>query len=63
LLFEGEHLRRDPVRGLSMILQAQQRASGADSVWISSLQEEAFAVASEKERREAILMIQKQAAQ
>lgn len=63
LLFEGEHLRRDPVRGLSMIMQAQQRASGADSVWISSLQEEAFAVASEKERREAILMIQKQAAQ
>ncbi len=63
LLFEGEHLRRDPVRGLSMIIEAQKRASGAESAWISSLQEEAFASASEKERREAVLMIQKQAAQ
>ncbi len=59
LLFEGEHLRRDPVRGLSMMMAAQKRASPEDGGWISSMQEEAFALASEKERREAIIMIEK----
>jgi uncharacterized protein len=63
LLFEGEHLRRDPVRGLSMIMQAQKRATGEDSVWISAIQEEAFALATEQERRQAVLMIEQHASQ
>lgn len=53
LLFEGQHLRREPVRGLSMMLHAQGRASGSDREWIDKLVEEAFSVASENERREA----------
>ena len=54
LLFEGRHLRRDPVRGLSMMLHAQQRANATDREWITDLVEEAFAVASESERRQAM---------
>lgn len=53
LLFEGSHLRRDPVRGLSMMMHAQIRATAAEKVWIDKLVEEAFAVASEEERRMA----------
>lgn len=54
LIYEGEFLRRDPVRGLRMMMNAQRRATGADRKWIGSLQEEAFALASEEERRAAI---------
>lgn len=54
LFFEGKHLTRDPVRGLSMMVHAQKSAVGADSAWISKLVEEALAVASDAERREAI---------
>lgn len=54
LLFEGLHLRRDAVRGLTMMLAAQQRLSGADRVMADSMVEEAFALATEKERRIAI---------
>ena len=54
LLFEGKHLRRDPVRGLAMMITARSRVSGAENEWIGQLVEESFAVASEVERREAI---------
>ncbi len=54
LLFDGEHLRRDPVRGLTMLLTAKSHASAKDVEWISNIQEEAFALATEEERREAI---------
>ncbi|MCB1512502.1 MAG: sel1 repeat family protein [Hyphomicrobiaceae bacterium] len=54
LIFEGEFLRRDAVRGLAMMMDALRRASAADHKWISAYQEEAFALASEDERRAAI---------
>lgn len=54
LLFDGEHLRRDPVRGLTMLLTAKSHASAKDVEWISNIQEEAFALATEEERRQAI---------
>lgn len=54
LLFEGDHLRRDPVRGLTMMMNAQRHATGQDVEWINQIQEEAFAVATEPERRAAI---------
>ncbi|MFZ1814176.1 MAG: tetratricopeptide repeat protein [Rhizobiaceae bacterium] len=60
LLFDGRFLRRDPVRGLYMMLNAQRRAAGNDASWITSMQEEAFALASEDERRAAIAMTQMQ---
>jgi hypothetical protein len=46
-----------------MIMQAQKRATGEDSVWISAIQEEAFALATEQERRQAVLMIEQHASQ
>jgi len=58
LLFEGQHLRRDPARGLSMMMSAQKRATGDQYAWISQMQEEAFALATEDERRSAIAMQQ-----
>jgi hypothetical protein len=63
LLYEGDHLRRDPVRGLSMMLDASRRATGTDSKWIETMQEEAFALASEDERRAAIEAAQVKSAQ
>lgn len=63
LLFEGRYLRRDPVRGLQMMLNAQKRASGKDAAWIAAMQEEAFALASEEERRAAIALVQQAKAQ
>jgi uncharacterized protein len=61
MLFEGQYLRREPVRGLSMMLSAKQHAAGSDLEWITRMQEEAFAAATEEERREAISMTQRQA--
>jgi len=59
LLFEGaEGLRREPVEGLSRMMKAERRAPGKDAEWISKLQEEAFALASEDERRAAIALVQ-----
>ncbi|GIL00896.1 MAG: hypothetical protein BroJett030_07950 [Alphaproteobacteria bacterium] len=58
LLYDGKYLRRDPVRGLSMMMNARRRATGADAGWISALQEEAFALASEDERRAAVALVQ-----
>jgi TPR repeat protein len=58
MIFEGEHLQRDPVRGLYMIMSAQRRASAEDLGWISAIQEEAFATATEEERRMAITQLQ-----
>jgi uncharacterized protein len=60
MLFEGQYLRREPVRGLSMMLNAKQHASGNDLEWITRMQEEAFAAATEEERRQAIERMQKQ---
>ncbi len=54
MLFDGQYLRRDPVRGLILMMRARDRASVEDATWISPMQEEAFALASETERRAAI---------
>jgi uncharacterized protein len=58
MIFEGEHLQRDPVRGLYMIMSAQRRAGASDLPWITTMQEEAFALATEEERRMAITQLQ-----
>lgn len=63
LLFEGLHLHRDPVRGLSMMMAAKNNAAAEDISWIATMQEEAFALASEDERRQAVLMTSQQPTQ
>ncbi len=45
-------------RGLAMMTVALERANPTDQPWIRGMQEEAFAVANEKDRRGAILMAQ-----
>ncbi|HEV7254519.1 MAG TPA: tetratricopeptide repeat protein [Mesorhizobium sp.] len=54
LLFESGKV----VRGLAMMTAALERASPADQSWIRNMQEEAFAVVEEKDRRTAITMAQ-----
>jgi TPR repeat protein len=44
------------VRGLAMMTAALERASPADKVWIRGMQEEAFALAAETDRRTAIAL-------
>ncbi|HWK66610.1 MAG TPA: tetratricopeptide repeat protein [Rhizobiaceae bacterium] len=44
------------VRGLAMMTAALQRADSADRAWIRNMQEEAFAVAPEADRRTAIAL-------
>lgn len=56
LLFEGDKigLRPEPVRGLAMLTVAIKRAGASDQTWIRPLQEEAFSLASEADRRTAL---------
>jgi len=54
LLFEGLHLRRDAVRGLTMMLSAQKRIGGPDRRWADPMVENAFALATNEERRAAM---------
>ena len=56
-LVEGEYILPDKVRGLSMLTRAAKRAPAEMQPWISELQAEAFALASEEERREAMLKV------
>jgi hypothetical protein len=44
------------VRGLAMMTAALERASPSDQIWIRSLQEEAFSLAGESDRRTAIAL-------
>lgn len=46
------------VRGLALMTAALERASPADQPWIRSMQEEAFALAAENDRRTAIALSQ-----
>jgi uncharacterized protein len=46
------------VRGLAMMTAALERASVKDQPWIRGMQEEAFALADEKDRRNAIQLAQ-----
>src|SRR5690606_3915508 len=52
LLFQSGRV----VRGLAMMTAAMHHASPADAPWIRSMQEEAFALAGESDRRSAIAM-------
>lgn len=56
LLFDGEKiaLRAEPVKGLAMLTRALRDASPAEKEWIRPLQEEAFSLSSEAERRTAL---------
>ncbi len=60
LLFDGEKIAMDaePVRGLAMLTLAMRSASPNDMTWIRPLQEQAFSLASEAERRTAIAYVQ-----
>ncbi len=49
---------RTAVRGLAMMTAALERAAPADRVWIRSMQEEAFSLAAEDQRRTAIALAQ-----
>ncbi|MGI9402329.1 MAG: tetratricopeptide repeat protein [Rhizobiaceae bacterium] len=57
LLFEGKHISHEPVRGLAMMMRAKDKATELDIDWITKLQEEAFALASETERRTAYELV------
>ncbi|MDP3896779.1 MAG: tetratricopeptide repeat protein [Mesorhizobium sp.] len=46
------------VRGLAMLTAALERAAPDDRVWIGGLQEEAFSLASESDRRTAVALAQ-----
>ncbi len=52
LLFQSGHI----VRGLAMMTAALHRASPGDQQWIRDMQEEAFALAPEVDRRTAIAL-------
>ena len=56
LLFDGDKigLRPEPARGLAMLTIAIKRAGASDQSWIRPLQEEAFSLASEADRRTAL---------
>lgn len=54
LLFESGKV----VRGLAMMTAALERASPIDRAWIQTMQEEAFALAAEADRRTAIALAQ-----
>jgi TPR repeat protein len=52
LLFQGDGVQRQPVIGLMFLTVASERA-GEEDQWIRELQEKAFSIASETERRTA----------
>ena len=56
LLFDGEtiSLQAEPARGLAMLTRALKSAPDKDKEWIRPLQEEAFSLSSESERRTAL---------
>jgi TPR repeat protein len=53
LLFQGDGVQRQPVIGLMFLTVASERATSEDEQWIRNMQEEAFSLASETERRTA----------
>lgn len=55
MLFEGDGVKRQPVVGLMFLTIARDR-SGTGDPWILKLQEQAFSVATETERRTALAM-------
>jgi len=55
MLFEGEGVSREPVLGLMFLTVARDRAKPLDP-WIQGMQEQAFSLATETERRTALAM-------
>ncbi|MCX5493560.1 tetratricopeptide repeat protein [Kaistia dalseonensis] len=55
MLFEGDGVTRQPVVGLMFLTIARDRAKPLDP-WIQDMQEQAFSVATETERRTALAM-------
>ncbi len=59
LLFTGdEALPRKPLQGLVWLTIARAHAQGTSDDWIRDLQEEAFSVAAESDRRQAVKLAQ-----
>lgn len=58
MIFEGENMDRDPVRGLYMIGNAKCRARDNDLEWISQIHDEVFALAKPEERTSAVQRLQ-----
>ena len=57
-LVEGDYILQDVVRGLVMLTKAARSAPPELRSWIESMQQEAFALASEDQRRSAISSLQ-----
>ncbi|MFK7903449.1 MAG: tetratricopeptide repeat protein [Nitratireductor sp.] len=57
-LVEGDYVLQNVVRGLTMISKAQRNASAEMQGWIQELHQQAFAQATEEQRREAISRLQ-----
>lgn len=57
-IFEGLHVKHNPVRGLYMVGNAKRRASGNDLEWISQLHDEVYALANPAHRTEAVKKLQ-----
>lgn len=53
-LFEGIHVKRDVVKGLSMLSNSKRRATANEYEWISQIHDEAFAIARPDQRTEAL---------
>ncbi len=61
--FEGVHVKRDVVKGLSMLANAKRRAAAAEYEWISQLHDEAFAIARPDQRTKALELMHQKIAQ
>ena len=56
LMFEGEGVQRQPVLGLAYLTVALHRAAPGQE-WIRDMQEHAFSLATEQERRSALVLV------
>ncbi|WP_062229299.1 tetratricopeptide repeat protein [Aureimonas frigidaquae] len=60
LIFDGKAIaiRPEPVRGLAMLTRAMRDATAEEREWIRPLQEEAFSLSDEEQRRTALAFSQ-----
>lgn len=59
LLFTGDKIRQNRTRGLMWLTVAREQAGPSDRSWVQSMHENAFALASENERRRAMSLAQR----
>ena len=57
IIFEGEHVKRNPVKGLYMLGNALKRSSDHDSEWIRQIHDEAYSIAHPDDRTQAVLKL------